>query len=231
MSALLALALAAPLLAAGPAPDAVHPAWRTATLPAQRLPVTQYRADAVDGRRALRIDADGSYGNLVQRLPAPTPVSGIAWSWRVAAMGDAIALRRKAGDDSPARVCLAFAWPDRRVPFIERQLLRLARARSGEPLPAATLCWAWGGAADMPGSLIENPYTRRVRTVVLRHAPQAGRAWHDEQRDVAADFRAAFGDEWPAGTVLPPATAVFVAGDADNTASRSTAWVADLNLR
>jgi hypothetical protein len=48
---------------------ALRPEWTPMTLPAQRLPLTRYSAQALDGRRALRLDAAGFYGNLVQRLP------------------------------------------------------------------------------------------------------------------------------------------------------------------
>lgn len=220
------LLAAAPLLQADAL--ALRAEWQLTTLPEQRMAVTRYSAEAVDGRRALRLDAQGSYGNLVQRLPedAATP-KRIRWSWRVEQASPAIALRQKAGDDSPARVCLAFAWPEEQVPFVERQLLRIARWRSGQPLPGATLCWVWGGPQDPPGSVIDSPYTRRVRVIVLR---SGSGGWHDEQRDVQADLRQAFGDELPAGTPLPAATALIVAADADNTSSRSTAWIADLRV-
>ena len=135
-------------------------------------------------------------------------------------------LRRKEGDDSAVKVCLSFDLPLARVPFIERQLLRLARSASGQALPAATLCWAWGH--DEPvGSVIENPFSRRVRTLVLRGRADAAGRWFDERRDVAADFRLAFGDE---AAAPPPLLAVGVAGDADNTGGRSRAAVADLRF-
>jgi hypothetical protein len=39
---------------------ALRPEWTPMTLPAQRLPLTRYSAQALDGRRALRLDAAGS---------------------------------------------------------------------------------------------------------------------------------------------------------------------------
>mgnify|MGYP002682673668 CR=1 FL=1 len=47
------------------------------------------------------------------------------------------------------------------------------------------------------GELIENAFTRRVRFIVLRNADDAPGRWFDETRDVAADFRRAFGSEAP----------------------------------
>jgi len=201
--------------------------WRLATFPQQSMPLTRYADVVEDGHLALRLEARQSYSPLVKAFNPPIGLTRLAWSWRVAQQSAAIDLRTKAGDDTAAKVCVSLAWPDAWVPFFERQLLHIARSRSGDDLPGATLCWAWAGdeAAD---ALIENPYTRRVRSVVLRGRNQTGATWFDEQRDVLKDLRRAFGDEWPANAPAPRVTAIFLAADADNTASHSIGWIADL---
>jgi Protein of unknown function (DUF3047) len=233
LTSALAALLAAPLVAAAqglvPPLDEqgqLSPRWRVAGLPKQKPALTRYSATQVDGRAALQIEASASYGNFVldaAGLPAPR---SIAWSWRVDQSNPAADLRHKAGDDTAARVCLSFTLPLERVPFIERQLLRMARSASGEPLPAATLCWVWG-TVEPPGSLVDNPYSRRVRYLVLRGTADGSGRWRDERRDVAADFRRAFGDE---SAELPPLAAVIVAGDADNTGGHSRAFVSGLSF-
>lgn len=200
--------------------------WRVATLPEQKPPVTRYSGERIDGRDALRIEADASYGNLVHALPGVTAPGTLRWAWRLQLPNAAADLRRKVGDDSAAKVCLSFDLPLAAVPFVERQLLRLARSRSGEALPTATLCWVWAGA-EAQGALLDNAYTRRVRYIVLRNASDAAGAWVEERRDVMADFLRAFGDEAKA---VPPLAAVIVAGDADNTGLRSVAHVAGLRF-
>ena len=186
---------------------------------------------APDERKVLRIEARQSYGNLVQALPALAAPQSLSWTWRVTQGNAAVALNQKSGDDTPARVCLGFDLPLAQVPFVERQLLRMARSRSAEVLPAATLCWAWGGA-EAVGRVVENPYSRRVRTIVLRQQSPGPAttavAWHDEQRDVAADFLRAFGDET---SQVPPVIALIVAGDADNTGGHSIAQLTALRWR
>jgi hypothetical protein len=200
--------------------------WRVATLPRQQLPVTRFAPLPPGGREGVSVEAEGSYGNLVLDLPGRAAPRRVAWSWRVDQPNPNADLRRKDGDDSPVKVCLSFDLPLERVPFVERQLLRLARSSTGQALPAATLCWAWGH--DEPvGTVIENPYSRRVRTLVLRGRADGSGRWLDESRDVAADFRLAFGDE---AAEPPPLLAVGVAGDADNTGSRSRAALAGLRF-
>ena len=204
----------------------LSPRWRVAALPQQKTPVTQYSAVQVDGRAAVQIDARASYGNLVLDAPGGAVPRSIAWSWRVDSFNAAADLRSKAGDDTVARVCLSFELPLERVPFMERQLLRMARSASGEALPAATLCWVWG-VREAPDSLVDNPYSRRVRYLVLRNQADGSGRWREERRDVAADFRRAFGDE---SAELPPLAAVIVAGDGDNTGGHTRAWVSGLSF-
>jgi hypothetical protein len=218
--------------------DALASAWRFIGWPQQKPPLTRYSVEDLSGvpgapgeRQVLRIEARQSYGNLVQALPAVPAPQRLSWTWRVTQGNPAVALNQKAGDDTPAKVCLGFDLPLAQVPFVERQLLRMARSRSAEVLPAATLCWAWGGAEAI-GQVVENPYSRRVRTIVLRrHTPGVGSpadTWQDEQRDVVADFLRVFGDE---AKEVPPVIALIVAGDADNTRGHSVAQLTALHWR
>lgn len=211
-----------PLVAAG----TLGAGWQPALLPGQPFPPTRYTAETVGERPALRLEAQASYGNLVHPLPGVAAPGRLAWAWRMTEPNPATALRSKAGDDVAAKVCLSFDAPLASVPFGERTLLRLARARTGQALPAATLCWVWGGP-EATGAVIDNAYSRRVRYLVLRgQADETGR-WFEENRDIAADFLRAFGDEHRS---LPPLLAVGVGADADNTGGRSVAHLAGLRF-
>ena len=206
--------------------QALGPAWRVVGLPNQSLPFTRYSAEVIEGRAAVRVQAQASYGNLVHDLAAVPAPRTLRWSWRVQQANALTDLRSKAGDDTVVKVCLSFDLSMDRVPFMERQALRLARASTDQALPAATLCWVWGGA-EAKGELLPDPYSRRVRYIVLRQSQDPLATWFDETRDVAADFRRAFGDE---SIDVPPVTAVIVSGDGDNTRASSVAHVADLRL-
>ena len=212
-----------PLAGAGESP---LPPWQFAGLPQQTLPRTSYRIVSLGDERVLRIEAQASYGNLVHALPVGVKPQRLAWRWRLDEANAAADLKQKTGDDSAVKVCLLFDLPLSAVPFFERQLLRLARSQTAEPLPAATLCYVWD-ARLAPDTALDNVYSRRVRYLVLR-GPQAPlRSWLSEQRDVRADFLRLFGDE---AKELPPLLAVAVAGDADNTGGRSLAHVASISL-
>jgi hypothetical protein len=204
----------------------IEPPWREVYLPKQTLPKTRFVPARVDGRAAIWVDVAGSYGNLVHELQPARSLQRLRWAWRLETPNPRADLTRKDADDGPIRVCVSFAMPIERVPFLERQLLRIARSRTGEELPAATLCYAWDSRLPS-GTLLRNIYTPRVRLIVLRGGGDALATWFAEERDLAADFRRAFGDESPE---MPVASALVIAGDGDNTGAGSRAAIADLKI-
>lgn len=192
-------------------------------LPQQSKPLTRFSVLEQDGQRVLRVEADNAYGNLVHALK-DTRAGTLAWRWRVDQPAAGADLKRKRGDDVALKVCAFFDMPMSQVPFVERQLLRIASSRAGEKLPTATLCYAWD--ATLPqGTLLHNAYTHRVRYIVTHGTPKQ---WREETHDLAADFQRAFGDE---AQEVPPLTAIVVGADTDNTGSHSIGHVSELRLQ
>jgi hypothetical protein len=197
--------------------------WVYAGLPDRMVPATHFAIEEQEGQPVLRIEAVASYGNLVHRLDG-VRAGALSWRWRVETPLQSADLRHREGDDVALKVCALFDMPRSKVPFFERQLLRLAESRSGEALPNATVCYAWDPSWPA-GTVVPNAYTRRVRYITLG---DPGKGWQSVRRDLAADFLRAFGDEAEA---VPTLRAVAVGADADNTGSRSLGWLADLELK
>ena len=207
--------------AAGAAPVAP---WRVVGLPRQTKPFTTFSVVDLEGHRALRVEANSSYGNLVYPLQIAQPTLQFSWQWRVEDLIDAENLREKQGDDTAVKVCVFFDLPLERIPFLERQLLRVLRSQSSEPVPGATICYVWD--AHLPvGTAIDSPFTRRLRYKVLQSGPARLHQWTAERRNLAADFTEMFGQE---SSEVPPVIGVAVGADADNTHSHSLAHVADV---
>jgi hypothetical protein len=239
MRQLLALCALLPLAAAAQAlppllqtDGALNPAWRFVGFPKKHadLPATRFEAGQVDSQPAIKVSTASSYGTLVHDVNGAQPAR-LQWRWRLdqpLTGGQVPAdLRSKAGDDAALKVCAMFQHPLERVPFVERTVLRIARSVSGENLPAATICYVWDSAAPA-GLQGANPYTKRVRYISLRGSDTPTRQWVTENRDLAQDFATLFADELPAGASTPSVSAVLIGADSDNTASRSSGWVADL---
>jgi hypothetical protein len=191
-------------------------------VPGQKSPATRFSVVDVDGQRVLRVDSAASYGNLLHPLTAARPTE-LSWRWRVERPVAAADLRTRQGDDTALKVCALFDMPRNRVPFVERQLLRLAESRTGQPLPSATLCYVWDPSWP-EGSVVPNAYSPRVRYLTLGASEPR---WRTERRDLAADFLKAFGDE---AATAPGLLAIAVGADADNTGGSSLGWIADLRL-
>jgi hypothetical protein len=196
--------------------------WRFVGVPKQ--PPTRFARVESDGAPALRIETSASYGNLVHDFAAPVAPGVLAWQWRVDAANAAADLAQRDGDDTNIKVCALFDMPIERVPFVERQLLRLARSVSGEPLPAATVCYVWDPKRTADSAL-SNAYSPRVRYLVLRGDEAPLMQWVGEQRDLATDFRRLFGHE---SAQVPMLAALAVGADADNTRGRSVALLRGL---
>lgn len=210
--------------------------WRFVGLPNQaEIGATRFEPGQVDGESGVRMRTQASYGTWVHAWRGPAGT--LQWRWRLdEPLGGgtrAADIRRKDGDDAALKVCVMFDHPVERVPLGERTLLRLARSLSGEHLPAATVCYVWD-PLQTPGASGANPYSRRVRYVVLQGQGAPLQRWVSESRDVAADFVRLFADERPAGSdkrSVPPVSAVAIGADSDNTQARSSGWVGQLQWK
>ena len=213
------------LFSTAPAGDPPAP-WHVVGLPNANKPLTRFDITALDGRQVLRVQADHSYANLLHELAPTIPAPGakVAWRWRLDQPLLGANLRQRSGDDAPLKVCLLFDMPVEDLGFLDREVLALARASTKEHVPAATLCYVWDHLLPA-GTLLNNAFTSRVRQFVVDSGEEKLGQWSAHQRDIAADFRRAFGKE---SVTVPPLKAVLIGADADNTAGKSLGYVGDL---
>jgi len=232
---MLALSLAAPMAIGADA--AVIPAF-SATKPAPGLPA-QWRAlvpstakapsfDLVQdaGATVLRVRSQAAAGAAAHALHADLASGPIlSWRWKVDRVVERADLATRAGDDFAARVYVFFDVPSTELPLADRIRLAIARLLHGEQLPSTAICYVWDNRHPI-GTAVWSPYTDRVRVVVLESGAERVGQWTAERRDLAADYRAAFGENAP----LRPVSGVAVGNDTDQTGESATAWFADLAL-
>jgi hypothetical protein len=205
--------------------------WRLAGLPVQgraAVPVTRFDVVPIDSQKVLRVQTDGSYGNLVHALPGIKLAEGVRlrWRWRLDQPLVNADLRQRRGDDTPLKVCLLFDLPAASLSFVDRSVLAMARSFSGEKLPSATLCYVWDHLIPAD-TLLNNAYTSRVRLLVLNSGDKTLGRWLNHERDVAADFKLAFGRE---SDNLPLLDGILIGADSDNAGGQSLGYVGDITL-
>ncbi|MEO7741924.1 MAG: DUF3047 domain-containing protein [Usitatibacter sp.] len=228
------LAIVAPLaIAAGvsieafssmPPGAALPVGWERVTLPNVAQPAVALVEDA--GITVLRVKSVNAAGSVAHRLVADvarTPL--LTWRWKVDRVLDKADLTRKDGDDYAARVYVSFDAPAESLSLATRARMKIAKLLYGADLPAAALCYVWDNI-HAPGTTAWNPYSDRVRMIVLRSGGREAGRWMAESRDVAADYRAAFG----ADAQVPPISGIAASADTDQTGESVTAWFGDFRL-
>ena len=207
--------------------DSMPSSWQLVTLPRSERH-TRFTIVASDTGPVLQVSGDRSYGGLVHAVVPPwTAATHLRWRWRVDRAPQDVDLRRRNGDDAALRICVLYDVPLERLSIGDRLLMRAARALYRQDLPAATLCYLWApGGRD--GEWIENASASRVRMRAFHGGDAELGLWFVEERDLHADFIAAFPREAQGG--VPPIRAVSVSADTDNTGSSSLALVGDVVL-
>ncbi len=209
---------------AGEGSARLHSAWQLTTLPADKgIAPSGFEPMVLDGVAGLKVSTDASYGVLAHAWQGATPAV-LSWRWRVDQPLATSDLATKAGDDAALKVCVMFDQPLADIPFLQRTSLSLARSVTGNDLPSATLCYVWDTRYP-EGTQGANPYTARVRYIVLGGPGAALGQWTTQTRRVSEDFQRLFGKESPR---TPPITAVAIGADSDNTRGHSLAYISPL---
>ncbi len=209
---------------ASPPGTAFPSPWRHQPLPKVER---ENRFDLVEegGRTVLRVRSEAAASTFAHPLavdPAQTP--RFSWRWKVSAPVRASDFTRKGGDDYAGRVYVLFDYPVDRLDLGDRIKFSLGRSLFGADLPTAAIAYVWG-TAQPAGASGPNPYTDRVRMIVVESGAARAGQWVTIERDIAADFRAAFGE------AAPPITGIAISADTDNTGESVTAWFGDLQFR
>ena len=198
--------------------------WEPVKLSDRKRP-TDYALVDDDGIVVLHAKAHGAASGLAQFTVfdiRSAPV--VQWRWKVSALIEGADNRVAAKEDSPVRLLFAFDGDKSRLPFVERAMSYVTEKLSGRELPYALLQYVWASKISV-GTVIEHPYTRRVRMLVVASGPGGVGTWQSLSRNLYDDFRRAF-DEEP-GELL----GVGVLTDTDNTGASVEAWYGDIRLR
>lgn len=205
-----------------PAPEDLR-SWHAVPLPGK--PATVYSSEFKAGRPALRAQADRSASLLRRFWPLPASQLGeVQFSWWVDAPLAGADLTVAGQGDAPARILFAFDGDHARLSPRNRVLFDLAEAISGERPPHATLMYVYGNRPEHLGRTIVHARTDRIRKIVLDAGSTHAGRWRDHRRNLAEDFRQAFGE------APGPLLSVALLTDADNTQQQAHAWYGPVTM-
>jgi Protein of unknown function (DUF3047) len=194
----------------------------------ERKPKTVYKLVDESGTRVLEAAADKSFSALTHVVdidPNTHPV--IHFRWKVDSFPNGSDLKKKSGDDFAARVYVLFDYDTDKLGFGARTRLRIARSIWGDAVPTAALNYVWDTKYPV-GTTAWNAFTDRARMIVVESGDTHKGQWVSVTRNVAQDFKAAFGGEAPG--YLPHIIGVAIATDADNTQSTASASYGDITF-
>jgi hypothetical protein len=148
----------------------------------------------------------------------------LRWRWRVDQAPPATDLAAKGKDDCALAVYVGFPYHPGQASFLERLKRPLVEAWAGENVPGRALRYVFCGRRPR-GTMFESPYLGAADMVqILRPASSPTGEWFEEQVDIAADYRKAFGEK-PENP-----SQIAIEADTDNTGSASRAQIADLTF-
>ena len=213
---------AVPATGATPGGAAPLPAgWQPWTINRNKA-ATRYALTEVDRRLVLHAEADSSASGLYVPL-AQRNAGAIRWTWKTRDVIRNADNGQKQREDAPLRLFVAFDGDHSTLSLRDQLVFEMARITTGREMPYATLMYIWGGRRA-EGTVLPNPYTDRVRMIVVDSGSRHANQWRCHERDLRADYRKAFGTE--PGKVI----AVGLMTDTDNTRSRVEAWYGDIAL-
>ncbi len=198
-------------------------AWEPLELPKVDTE-SRYAIEREDGEAYLRAESRASASGLVWKRRFNTHVyPNLRWRWRVNNVYEKGDASKKSGDDFPLRIYVMFEYDPSKLSLVERIRYQSAKLATGEFPPHAVVHYMW---ANRPhdDAVIPNAYTSRCRMIPLQAGAERVGTWIEQDVDILADYRRAFGGE-------PPKMAtIAIMNDSDDTGEASVSFLDDLEI-
>jgi hypothetical protein len=185
---------------------------------------TIYRLENYQGRTVLSANSKTSASGLAVKL-RPRQVNNLwlQWEWKALSAITEADNAERYHDDAPLRILVAFDGNKSKLSLKEKMNFEMANLISGQEMPYATLMYIWSGKSPVD-TVISNAHTSRIKMIVVDSGWDNLGTWHKHQRDLAADYKRAYGEA--PGEII----GIALLTDTDNTKSETRAIYGDIEL-
>ncbi len=203
-----------------PLGDTLPDGWKPWTF--QNIPKHTVYSVVRDGERTVvKAVSEVSASGMTREIridPKEYPI--IQWEWKVTNVLEKGDVSRKEGDDYPARIYITFEYDSGKVGLIEKAKFEALRLLYGQYPPTA-INYIWESKSPI-GTVVPNPFTDRVKMIVVGSGAENLNTWVGQQRNIYEDYKQAFGEE------PPMVSGVAIMTDTDNTGEAATAYYGDI---
>ena len=182
---------------------------------------TKYELAQDETSVVVKATSEASASGLTKEIkinPKEYPI--VRWRWRVENLLQKSDVRRKTGDDYPARLYITFEYDPDKVGFTKKLKYKAGQAIFGA-IPIGALNYIWDGKTPA-GTIVDNAFTDFAKMIVVRSGSAHLGQWVEEERNVYDDYRKAFNEE------PPMINGVAIMTDTDNTKETATAYYGDI---
>ena len=185
---------------------------------------TIYRLENYQGRTVLAANSKTSASGLAVKLrPRSAQNLWLQWEWKAVGAIPQADNADSQRDDAPLRLLVAFDGNKSKLSLKEKLTFEMANLISGQEMPYATVMYIWSGK-NAPNTVLNNAHTSRVKMIVVDSGWGNLGEWHKHERDLAADYKLAYGEA--PGNVI----GIALLTDTDNTKSEVRALYGDIEL-
>ena len=183
---------------------------------------TIYRLVRENDTVVIKALAEASASGLTREIKINSKEYPIVqWRWRVNNILKKGDVHKKEGDDYPARIYITFKYDPSKLGFFEKAKYEAVKLLYGQYPPQSAINYIWESKAPM-GTIVPNPYTDRVKMIVVESGEAKLNQWVNEERNIYEDYKKAFGEE------PPMISGVAIMTDTDNTGEIAIAYYGDI---
>jgi len=150
--------------------------------------LTNYRlVDDSRGQQVIKAESNSAAGGLIYKKridPREYPI--IEWRWKVEGVLKNGDLRKKDGDDYPARIYITFDYDKSKLGFGDRMKYEAIKTFTSHNVPLRAINYIWANQADR-GTITPNPFTDWVYMIAIQSGSKKSGQWIVETRNILND--------------------------------------------